>query len=47
MRLRDAGIEEKYFTAAALHAVCDTVQVFNARPVTTLGEVIKLFKQAY
>lgn len=47
LTLRDAGIKEEDFTAAALHAVCDTVQVFNARPVTTLGEVIKLFKQAY
>lgn len=47
LTLRDAGVKEEDFTAAALHAVCDTVQVFNARPVTTLGEVIKLFKQAY
>jgi len=30
-----------------LHAVCDPVQVFNARPVSNLGDVIKLFKQAY
>ena len=47
LRLREAGIKEEDFTAAALHAVCDTVQVFNARPVTSLGEVIKLFKQVY
>jgi acyl-CoA reductase-like NAD-dependent aldehyde dehydrogenase/alcohol dehydrogenase class IV len=47
LKLRDAGIKEEDFTAAALHAVCDTVQVFNARPITNLGEVIALFKQAY
>lgn len=47
LKLGDVGIKEEDFTAAALHAVCDTVQVFNARPVTALGEVIKLFKQAY
>ncbi len=47
LRLRDVGIKEDSLNAAALHAVCDPVQVFNARPVSNLGDVIKLFKKAY
>lgn len=47
LRLRDVGIQADSLNAAALHAICDPVQVFNARPVNNLGDVIKLFKQAY
>jgi hypothetical protein len=47
MMLRDIGIKEEPRHEAAFHAVCDPVQIFNARPVNNLGEVIKLFKQVY
>lgn len=47
LRLRDVGIQEKSLTEAALHAICDPVQIFNARPVNNLGDVIQLFKQAF
>ena len=47
LRLRDVGIQEDSLINAALHAICDPVQIFNPRPVNNLGDVIKLYKQAY
>jgi alcohol dehydrogenase class IV len=47
MTLRDIGIKEKPRHEAAFHAISDPVQIFNARPVNNLGDVITLFKQVY
>lgn len=47
MRLRDVGVPEDGLDMAALHAICDMVALFNARPAEDPGAVAALYKQVY
>ena len=47
MRLRDVGVPEESLPLCAMHAIADTADLFNARPVNDPGEVLELYKQAY
>jgi alcohol dehydrogenase class IV len=47
MRLRDVKVPEDGLDMAAIHAICDTATLFNARPVSDPGEVAELYKSVY
>ena len=46
-RLREVGVPESGLDMAAIHAICDTAALFNARPVGDPGEVAALYKSLY
>jgi len=47
MKLRDVGVPEESLPLCAFHAIADTADLFNARPVNDPNEVLELYKQAY
>jgi len=47
MRLRDVGVPEEGLMMCAFHAIADTADLFNARPVNDPMEVLEIYKQAY
>jgi aldehyde dehydrogenase (NAD+) len=47
MKLREVGVPEESLPLCAMHAIADTADLFNARPVNDPGEVLELYKQAY
>jgi len=47
MRLRDVGVQEDDLPICAFHAIADTADLFNARPVSDPNEVLEIYKQAY
>jgi alcohol dehydrogenase class IV len=47
LRLRDVGIPEDGLMICAFHAIADTADLFNARPVNDPMEVLEIYKQAY
>lgn len=47
MRLRDVGVTEENIPVCSLHAIGETVTLFNPRPVMDPNEVIQLFTQCY
>ena len=47
MRLRDVGVPEDGLMVCAFHAIADTADLFNARPVSDPMEVAEIYKQAY
>jgi acyl-CoA reductase-like NAD-dependent aldehyde dehydrogenase/alcohol dehydrogenase class IV len=47
MRLRDVGISEEALAMCAFHAIADTADLFNARPVSDPMEVLEIYKQSY
>lgn len=47
VRLRDLGITEDDLAMCAFHAVADTANLFNARPVSDPGDLVNLYTLAY
>ena len=47
LRLRDVGVSEDGLMMCAFHAIADTADMFNARPVSDPMEVLEIYKQAY
>ncbi len=47
MRFRDVGVPEEGLMMCAFHAIADTADLFNARPVSDPMEVLEIYKQAY
>ncbi|MGA3115388.1 MAG: iron-containing alcohol dehydrogenase [Syntrophobacteraceae bacterium] len=47
MKLREVGVPGDAFDAAAAHAICDAVTMFNARPVMDPAEVVALYKKVF
>jgi alcohol dehydrogenase class IV len=47
MRLRDVGVPEENLAICAFHALADTADLFNARPVSDPNEVLQIYTQAY
>jgi alcohol dehydrogenase class IV len=47
MRLRDVGVSEEALAMCAFHAIADTADLFNARPVSDPTEVLEIYKKAY
>jgi alcohol dehydrogenase class IV len=47
MRLRDVGVPEENLAICASHAIADTADLFNARPVSNPTEVLQIYTQAY
>jgi alcohol dehydrogenase class IV len=47
LRLRDLGVPEADLPACAVHALADTANLFNARPVNDPFEILNLYTQAY
>ncbi len=47
MRLQDVGVPEDSLMLCAFHAVADTADLFNARPVNDPMEIAEIYKQAY
>jgi len=47
LRLRDVGVPEDRLEACAFHAIADTADLFNARPVTNPADVLRLYTEAY
>jgi aldehyde dehydrogenase (NAD+) len=47
MRLRDVNVPEDGLDMAAIHAICDTNSLFNAKPVGDAGEVADLYRSVY
>jgi alcohol dehydrogenase class IV len=47
LRFRDVGIPEDGLMMCAFHAIADTADLFNARPVNDPMEVLEIYKQAY
>jgi alcohol dehydrogenase class IV len=46
-RLRDIGVSEESLAICAFHAIADTANLFNARPVSDPGDIINIYTQAY
>ncbi len=47
MRLRDVGVPEDGLMMCAFHAIADTADLFNARPVNDPMEIAEIYRQAY
>jgi len=47
LRFRDVGVPEDGLMMCAFHAIADTADLFNARPVNDPMEVFEIYKQAY
>jgi acyl-CoA reductase-like NAD-dependent aldehyde dehydrogenase/alcohol dehydrogenase class IV len=47
LQLREVGIKEDSLDMAAFHALCDTANLFNPRPVADPTAIAALYKQAY
>jgi len=47
MRLRDLGVPEDGLLDCSMHAACDPVSLYNARPVDGPQDILELYKQVY
>jgi alcohol dehydrogenase class IV len=47
LRLRDVGVPEGGLEACAFHAIADTADLFNPRPVTDPADILRLYTEAY
>jgi len=47
LRFREVGVPEDGLMMCAFHAIADTADLFNARPVNDPMEVFEIYKQAY
>jgi alcohol dehydrogenase class IV len=47
LRLRDVGVPEDRLEACAFHAIADTADLFNPRPVTDPVDILHLYAEAY
>ncbi len=47
LRLRDVGVPEDGLEACAFHAIADTADLFNPRPVTDPADILRLYAEAY
>jgi alcohol dehydrogenase class IV len=47
VRLRDMGVPEENLALCAFHALADTANIFNARPVNDPTDILNLYTQAY
>jgi acyl-CoA reductase-like NAD-dependent aldehyde dehydrogenase/alcohol dehydrogenase class IV len=47
LRLRDVGVPEENLALCAFHALADTANIFNARPVNDPTDILNLYNQAY
>jgi len=46
-RLRDVGVPEEGLPVCAYHALADTANLFNARPVNDPADILKIYTEAY
>jgi aldehyde dehydrogenase (NAD+) len=47
LRLRDMGVPEENLAMCAFHALADTANIFNARPVSDPTDILKIYTEAY
>ncbi len=47
LRLRDVGVPEENLAICAFHALADTANIFNARPVSDPTDILKIYTEAY
>jgi aldehyde dehydrogenase (NAD+) len=47
MRLRDMGVPEDALKVSAVHAVSDSANLFNARPVNNSKDILNLYREVY
>jgi aldehyde dehydrogenase (NAD+) len=47
LRLRDVGVPEDGLEACAFHAIADTADLFNPRPVSDPADIARLYAEAY
>ncbi|MBN2284593.1 MAG: aldehyde dehydrogenase family protein [Deltaproteobacteria bacterium] len=47
LRLREMGVPEESLPACAFHALADTANLFNARPVNDPADILKIYMEAF
>jgi alcohol dehydrogenase class IV len=47
LKLRDVGVPEDNLAMCAFHALADTANLFNARPVNDPADILKIYTEAY
>jgi len=47
VRLRDMGVPEENLALCAFHALADTANIFNAKPVNDPTDILNIYNQAY
>jgi alcohol dehydrogenase class IV len=47
LRLREMGVPEDNLSVCAFHALADTANLFNARPVNEPADILKIYTEAY
>ena len=47
LKLRDVGVPEENLAMCAFHALADTANIFNARPVSDPTDILKIYTEAY